>query len=251
MSIIPLPNKITWEDTGTHESRLIIEPCSAGYGTTLGNALRRVLLSSLPGAAVTKIKVKKVDHEFSTIPGVKEDLVEIMLNLKNLRIRNLSEEPVKLHLKVKGKLGEVKASDIEKNADVEIIDKDFVMATITDKKADLDVEMTVERGYGYLPVEERKNEEKEVGVIYLDAFFSPVRSVGFEVTPARVGQDINYDRLTMNITTDGSLTPKSAVDFALAILLEHFILLKEKTSTETEITVKAKEKSKKKPVEKQ
>lgn len=251
MSIIPLPNKITWEEIGTNESRLIIEPCSAGYGTTLGNALRRVLLSSLPGAAVTKMKVKKVDHEFSTIPGVKEDLVEIMLNLKNLRLKSSAAEPVKIHLKVKGKMGEVKAGDIEKNSDVEIIDKDFVIATITDKKADLDIEMTVEKGYGYLPVEDRKNEEKEVGIIYLDAFFSPVKSVGFEVTPARVGQDINYDRLTMNVTTDGSISPKNSVDFALGILLEHFQLIKENTGVESEKVVKTKEKSKKKSTEKE
>ncbi len=251
MSIIPLPNKITWEDIDKNEASLIIEPCNAGYGTTLGNALRRVLLSSLPGAAVTKMKVKKVDHEFSTIPGVKEDLVEIMLNLKNLRLKSLSDEPVKIHLKVKGKLGEVKAGDIEKNADVEVIDKDFVIATITDKKAELDIEMTVEKGYGYLPVEERKNEEKEVGIIYLDAFFSPVKSVGFEVTPARVGQDINYDRLTMKVATDGSINPKNAVDFALAILLEHFQLLKDNTGIDSEKTAKTKEKSKKKSGEKE
>lgn len=245
MSIIPLPNKIIWEEISSNESRLIVEPCSAGYGTTLGNALRRVLLSSLPGAAVTKIKIKNVDHEFSTLPGVKEDVVQIMLNLKNLRLKSSSVEPVKIYLKVKGKIGEVKAGDIEKNADVEIIDKDFVIATITDKKADLYMEMTVERGFGYLPVEDRKNEEKEVGVIYLDAFFSPIKSVGFEVTPARVGQDINYDRLTMNITTDGTITPRNSVDFALDILLEHFQLLKDKTNNKSEAIVKSKEKSKK------
>ncbi len=251
MSIIPLPNKITWEETGANEAKLIVEPCSAGYGTTLGNALRRVLLSSLPGAAVTKMKVKKVDHEFSTIPGVKEDLVEIMLNLKNLRLKSQSAEPVKIHLKVKGKVGEVKASEIEKNADVEVIDKDFVIATVTDKKAELDIEMTVEKGFGYLPVEDRKNEEKEVGIIYLDAFFSPVKTVGFEVTPARVGQDINFDRLTMNIVTDGSIAPKNAVDFALSILLEHFQLLKENSGVNDTTQVKSKEKSKKKSVEKE
>ncbi len=251
MSIIPLPNKISWEDKGPNESNFIIEPCSAGYGTTLGNALRRVLLSSLPGAAVTKIKVKKVDHEFSTIPGVKEDLVEIMLNLKNLKLKSSSDEPVKIHLKVKGKVGEVKAGDIDKNSDVEVIDKDFVIATITDKKAELDMEMTVEKGYGYLPVEDRKNEEKEVGVIYLDAFFSPVVSVGYEVKPARVGQDINYDRLSMNIVTDGSITPKNAVDYALSILLEHFQLLKENTKSDIDPTVKVKEKSKKKNTDKE
>jgi len=249
MSIIPLPNKITWEDLGNHESRFIVEPCSAGYGTTLGNALRRVLLSSLPGAAITKIKIKKVDHEFSTIVGVKEDVVQIMLNLKNLRLRCLSDEPVKIHLKVKGKIGPVKASDLEKNSDVEIIDQDFIIANITDKKADLDIEMTVEKGFGYLPVEDRKNEAKEVGVIYLDAFFSPVRNVGFEVTPARVGQDINYDRLTMNIQTDGTILPPNAMDYALSILLEHFQLLREHTQVEkNDEPGKVKEKSKKKAI---
>jgi DNA-directed RNA polymerase subunit alpha len=244
MSIIPLPNKISWEEVGPNEAKFIIEPCNAGFGTTLGNSLRRVLLSSLQGAAVTKVKIKKVDHEFSTIPGVKEDVVEIMLNLKNLRVRILADEPVKLHLKLKGRLGEIKSSDFEKNSDIEIIDKDFVIGTITDKKADIDMELTIEKGRGYLPVEERKNEEKEVGVLYLDAFFSPVKKVGYEVTPARVGQDINYDKLEMTIKTDGSISPQQATDNAISILLEHFQLLNEYTKTETEI--KAKPKTKKK-----
>lgn len=244
MSIIPLPNKISWEEVGPNEATLTIEPCNAGFGTTLGNTLRRVLLSSLQGAAVTKVKIKKVDHEFSTIPGVKEDVVEIMLNLKNLRVRSLVDEPVKLHLKLKGRLGEIKSSDFEKNADIEIIDNDFTIATITDKKADIDMELTIEKGRGYSPVEERKNEEKEVGVLYLDAFFSPVKKVGYDVTPARVGQDINYDKLVMSIKTDGSISPQQASDNAIAIVLEHFQLLSEYTKTESEVKVKTKSKKK-------
>lgn len=233
MAIIPLPNKIKWEEISPKQAKFIVEPCNAGFGTTLGNALRRVLLSSLSGAAVTKVKIKKVDHEFSTIPGVKEDVMQIILNLKNLRLKSVSDEPVNINLQVKNKIGQVKASDITKNSDIEIIDKDFVIATLTDKKAELDMDMTVEIGLGYVPIEERKNEDKEVGSISLDAFYSPVINVGFEVERARIGQDINYDRLVLDVTTDGSISPREAVGKSIAILLEHYNFLKDQVGEET------------------
>ncbi len=246
MAIIPLPNKVEWEEIGPKQAKFIVEPCTAGFGTTLGNALRRVLLSSLSGAAITKVKIKKIDHEFSTIPGVKEDVVQIILNLKNLRLKSVNDESVTINLQVKNRIGQVKASDITKNSDVEIIDKDFVIATLTDKKTELNMDMTVEKGLGYVPIEERKNEDKEVGFINLDAFYSPVTNVGFEVERARVGQDINYDRLILDVMTDGSISPKEAVDKAIAILLEHFNFLKDQVGQEIgSKTIKKKKKSKK------
>lgn len=243
MTDISLPNKISGEEICENEVKFIVEPCHSGFGTTLGNALRRVLLSSLSGAAITKVKIKKVDHEFSTITGVKEDVVQILMNLKKLSFKSNSDEPVKVSLKVKNKIGEVKASDIEKNSDVEVVTKDLVIATLTDKKTELDMEFTISKGIGYEPVESRKLEDKEVGVLNVDAFFSPVRTVGFEVEPARVGQNINYDRLILTVKTDGVITPQEAMSKSIDILLDHFNLLKEKYEVKEETkTTKTKKK---------
>ncbi len=234
MAFISLPNKISGEEIGENEVKFIIEPCHSGFGTTLGNALRRVLLSSLEGAAIIKVKIKKVDHEFSTIAGVKEDVVQILMNLKKLSFKSNSDEPVKVNLKVKNKIGEVKVSDIEKNSDIEVMTKDFVIATLTDKKTELDMEFTITKGLGYEPVENRVSEDKEVGVLNVDAFFSPVRTVGFEVEPARVGQDINYDRLILTVKTDGVVTPQEAMEKSIDILLDHFNLLKQEYGVQDE-----------------
>ncbi len=246
MPNIPLPTNISWQETGPSEAEFQVGPCWKGYGTTLGNALRRVLLSSLEGAAVTAVKIKGVDHEFSTIDGVLEDVVQIILNLKALRLKVHTDEPVKLQLKVKGKVGPVTAADIAKNADVEIIDKDFVIANLTDKKAELDMEMTVEKGLGFVPVEARKNKDNEVGVLAIDATFTPVKNVGMEVEPARVGQDINYDLLKLKVETDGTITPQEAVNKAIQILLDHFNLLLEKSAAAEVSGGKEKKASKKK-----
>jgi len=246
MPIIPLPNKITWETIDENTAKFVVEPCWAGYGTTLGNALRRVMLSSLEGAAVTKVKIKNVDHEFSTLPGIKEDIVHLLMRIKKLRFQMHVDEPVILHLKIKGKVGDIKASDIEKNADIEPINKDFVITSMSDKNAEFNMEMTVEKGLGYVPVEARKTEEKEVGVLSVDSFFSPVTKVGFEVEPARVGQDINYDRLILTVYTDGTMTPKAAMNKSLDILLEHFNLLQEHTDVDEPKPVAKKTTKKKK-----
>lgn len=203
------------------ETILTIEPLHHGYGTTVGNALRRVLLSSLPGAAVTTMKIKGVQHEFSTVAGVKEDVLDIMLNIKKLRMKVHSEEPVTLKL-VTNKEGAVTAAAFEKNADVEIANPDLVLATITDGKSNFDMEITVSRGRGYVPTEERDSAPTEIGVIAVDAMFSPVRNVGFRVENTRVGEVTNYDKLIMNITTDGTVTPQEAVEQATKILLNHF-----------------------------
>ncbi len=222
METIFLPSKMHFAPgVVANESILTIEPLHHGYGTTVGNSLRRVLLSSLPGAAVTAMKIKGVQHEFSTVPGVKEDVLDIMLNIKKLRMRVHSEEPVVLKL-VTNKVGVVTAAAIEKNADVDIANPELEIATITDAKTPFDMEITVSRGRGYVPTEERDSAPTEIGVIAVDAMFSPVRNVGFRVENTRVGEITNYDKLIMNITTDGTVTPQEAVEQTTKILLNHF-----------------------------
>ena len=223
---IPLPNKIYFEKEDKHKSVVVIEPLYPGYGTTVGNALRRVLLSSLPGAAVTAVKIKGVDHEFSTINEVTEDVVDIILNLKQLRLRLNADEPVKLVLQTKGKK-EVHASDIKKDSRAEIINEDLLIATLDNKNADLYMEITVQNGRGYVPVEMREGAQKmEIGTIAVDAIYTPMRNVNFEVSNVRVGQITNYDKLTITMETDGTISGREALDIASQILVEHFSLLK-------------------------
>ncbi len=224
MENILLPSTIAFAPGATaSEGTLIIEPFFYGYGRTLGNAMRRVLLSSLPGAAVTAVKIKGVQHEFTAITGVLEDALQVILNLKGLRLKVHSENPIKLMLKKSGK-GPVTASDIEANADVEIMNPDLHLATITDDKLDFEMEITVGRGRGYSPTEEREP-SGELGVIAMDALFSPVRNVGFKVEPTRVGEITDYDKLVMNIETDGTVSPQEAVKQSVAILLDHYNLI--------------------------
>lgn len=227
MEKLLLPSKISFEELGPNKAMLNVEPCYFGYGTTLGNALRRVLLSSLPGAAVTAIKINGVDQEFSAIANVKEDALHICLNLKNLRIKVFSEEPVKLVLKAKGQKV-VTAADFQKNSDVEIINTDLQIATLTDKKANLVMEVTVQQGRGYIPTEERDKEDVDIGTILIDSVFTPVQKVGYQVVPTRVGDITNYDKLMMEIETDGTISPQEAIKQAADILIEHFSLLTDK-----------------------
>lgn len=231
MEKIPLPSKIEFQK-GSDENEAIvsIQPCYPGYGTTLGNALRRVLLSSLPGAAVTAFKVKGVQHEFSTIPHVKEDFVEISLNLKQLRLKVFSEEPLRLSLKEKGEK-EVKAKNIKVTSDVEIINPELHLATLTDKNADLDMEIVVSRGKGYVPTEARE-EELEIGMIAIDSIFSPIRNVGFKIENVRVGKMTNFENLTLTIETDGTITPQEALNQATKILIEQFNFIEKKAGKE-------------------
>lgn len=220
MENILLPSKMYFTPgERAHEAVLTIEPLHHGYGTTVGNALRRVLLSSLPGAAVTAMKVRGVQHEFSAVTGVKEDVLEIMLNLKQLRMKVHSEEPVTLKLSV-NKAGNVTAAAIQPNADVEIMNEDLVICTLTDN-VPFEMDITVSRGRGYLPTEEREHATTEIGVMAIDALFSPVRQVGISVENTRVGEITNYDKLIMNILTDGTVTPQEAVEHATKILLNH------------------------------
>ena len=232
METIFLPSKMHFAPGAVaNESILTIEPLHHGYGTTVGNSLRRVLLSSLPGAAVTAMKIKGVQHEFSTVPGVKEDVLDIMLNIKKLRMRVHSEEPVVLKLAT-NKVGVVTAAAIEKNADVEIANPELEIATITDAKTPFDMEITVSRGRGYVPTEERDAAPTEIGVIAVDAMFSPVRNVGFRVENTRVGEITNYDKLIMNIETDGTINPEEAVTLSAQLLIDHVSLLLNKPSNE-------------------
>lgn len=198
-----------------------VEELYPGYGITLGNALRRVLLSSLEGAAATSFRIKGISHEFSTLPGVIEDVIEISLNLKKLRLKLFSSEQQKLKLSVKGEKV-VKAGDFEENSEVQIINPDLHLAALTEKNAELELEVTVDRGIGYLPSETRKKEKLPIGVIALDAIFSPIRRVNFEVENMRVGDRTDFNRLRIHIETDGTISPLEALKESTQILIDHF-----------------------------
>ena len=223
MENIPLPNKVSFEELGNNKYQVVMEPLYPGYGVTIGNSLRRILLSSLPGAAVVAVKIKGVDHEFSTVPNAKEDVIEIILNLKQLRLKIHTNEQVRLELKVKGEKV-VTAADFKKNSDVEIVNPELHIATLDNKSADFDMEVVVQAGRGYVPVEQRENEKLEIGMIAVDAIYTPVRTVNYEIKNVRVGQITNYDELVMTIETDGTINGKDAIDQASRILLDHFTL---------------------------
>jgi DNA-directed RNA polymerase subunit alpha len=199
--------------------RFIIEPLEPGFGITLGNALRRVLLSSLPGAAVTAVRIEGVQHEFSTIPHVKEDCMEFMLNIKGIRLRSLSEHPGKLTLEVAGE-GAVCAGDIKPSPDFEIVNPELHLATLDSADAKLDVEFYVEQGKGYR--EAKPDDSLPIGLLPLDAIFTPIRRVNFAVEKARVGQVSNYDRLILEVWTDGTISPMEALTQSARLLTEQF-----------------------------
>ena len=217
---IQLPELKTVSEAG-NKATFVVEPLHSGYGMTLGNSLRRVILSSLGGAAVTAVKIDSVAHEFSTIEGVKEDVVEIILNLKKLRFRVFSDEPQYLVLTA-SKKGEVTAADIKASSDIEIVNPDQVIATLDKDKVKLGMEIKVEKGRGYVPVESREAEKLEVGMIAVDALYSPVVRVRYNVENTRVGQMTDLDRLVMEIETDGTITPHEAIRQAAEVLVEHF-----------------------------
>jgi DNA-directed RNA polymerase subunit alpha len=198
------------------------EPLERGFGTTLGNALRRVLLSSLRGAAITAVRIRDVHHEFSAIPGVREDVTEILLNLKQVRFKMLTDGIRMLRLDAAGET-EVKAGDIKTESTVEILNPDHHIATLA-ADGQLNIEITVKSGKGFVPAEANKEEDQPIGYIPLDASFSPIRKVNYLVTQARVGQRTDYDKLTLEVWTDGSLSPENAVAFAAKILKEHLTM---------------------------
>jgi len=221
-----------------------IEGLYAGYGLTIGNALRRALLSSLPGAAVTYVKIKGVSHEFTTIPGVKEDMVELTLNFKRLRFRMFTDEPQTLLIKVKGERS-VTGADIKLNSEVEIVNPEEVIATVTDKSTEFEAEITVERGLGYSPVESRKAEKLAIGMVGVDAFFSPVTKVNYTVENMRVGDRTDYNRLRLTIETDGTISPSAALHKTASILKDHFEKVFAVEAKEFEVAAKSEEKPKK------
>ncbi len=236
MEPILLPSKIRF-DRGDrpNEGVLTVEPCAQGYGTTLGNALRRVLLSSLSGAAVTAVKIRGVEHEFATMSHVKEDVLEIILNLKALRMKLFSEEPIKLTMTVKGEK-EVTAKSFDKDAQVEIVNPDLHIATLTDPAATLEMEVWVSPGRGYQATEERGKEKLELGMIAIDALFTPVLNVSYKVETARVGDKTDFDKLVLHVETDGSMDPLDATKRALEILQDYMNVLKDLNYSAEETT---------------
>jgi len=247
MNNIALPKEVKFtQSTEKNKAMATIEPCYPGYGITLGNALRRVLLSSLPGAAVVGVKIKDADHEFMALPHIKEDVLEIILNLKKLRLKIYTDEIVKLELDVHGEK-KVKASDIKSNSQAEVVNPGLVLADITDMSGNLNMEIYVAPGLGYETVESReaKDKEKEIGYIDIDSVFSPVIGVGIRMENVRVGKMTNWDRLILDITTDGTITPEEAFAQADKILIEQFKALT-KEEKEEKKKIKKKEKEEKK-----
>ena len=214
--------KIEYDASSRNYGRFIIGPLESGYGITLGNALRRVLLSSLPGAAVTSIRISNVHHEFSAIPQVREDTAALILNVKQLRLKLHSDESARLRVEVQGE-GEITAGDIECPSQVEIVNPELHLLTADSSEAELDMELVVERGKGYSPAEERG--KLPIGEIPVDAVFSPIRKANFAVERARVGQMTNFDRLIMEIWTDGTIEPEEALSSAAQVLVDHLSLL--------------------------
>ncbi len=226
MSGFTLPTKPKIIKETEFEGIFEIENLYPGYGLTLGNTLRRVLLSSLKGAAITSVKIKGVPHEFTAIDGVLEDAIQIILNLKKIRVKVYSPGPHNLILSVKGER-KVTAKDIEKNTNVEIINPDVHIATLTNKKSELEMVLMVEEGIGYFPAETRQKEKLPIGTINLDAVFTPVKKVNYEVENMRVGERTDYNRLRLYIETDGSVAPSFALKRASEILIDHFNIIAE------------------------
>jgi DNA-directed RNA polymerase subunit alpha len=212
-----------------------------GYGHTLGNSLRRIILSSLPGTAITSLKIDGASHEFSTLAGVKEDVVMLILNLKKVVFRLHGEEPMKVKLKVKGKKT-VTAGDIEGGSQIEVLNPDLYVATITDDKASLDIEMTVEKGLGYLSKEVLQKDNKDIGLIFIDAVFTPIKRVSYEVENMRVGDRTDYNRLRVNIETNGTISPRQSLERAIEVMvaqLQAMVGFKEASDSNGEVESKA------------
>jgi DNA-directed RNA polymerase subunit alpha len=224
MQRISLPHKPKYTAMSDSHGTFEIHGCYPGYGPTLGNALRRVLLSSLEGSAIRSVKIEGVTHEFSTLPGIMEDVVQIILNLKKLRFRMQGDEPIKLSLHAKGE-GEVTAKSFKTTSDIEVVNPDQLIATITDKKVSIDMEIEVDKGLGYIPVEQQDRETKEIGVIAIDAIYTPIRRVNYDVENMRVGKRTDFDKVTLEIVTDGSISPEEAFTKASSILVEQYSAL--------------------------
>lgn len=229
--VIHNPTLASVEEHSANSATFVVEPLHTGYGMTLGNSLRRVLLSSIAGSAIVAFKIEGVTHEFTTVPGIKEDVVDIMLNLKQVRFKSVSEEPVQVRLEKKG-AGIVTAADIKTTADVEIVTPEAVIATIDDPKATLVIDIVVDSGRGYRTVEESTEKRIHSDMIAVDALFSPVLRVRYKVENTRVGQTTDLNKLILTIDTDGSIAPKDAFEEAAAILINQYTALAGSTRVE-------------------
>lgn len=225
------PALSTIDEHSSTSATFVIEPLHAGYGNTLGNSMRRVLLSSIKGAAIVAFRIEGTTHEFSTVPGVKQDAVDIMLNLKNVYLKVHTDEPIELRIEKKG-AGDITAADIKTTADVEIINKDQVIATIDDPKKSVVMDLVVESGRGYRTIEESSVSRLHSDMIALDAVFSPVLRVRYKVNSTRVGQETNLDKLSVTIDTDGSVSPKESFEETAAILVNQYTALAGSTIVE-------------------
>lgn len=230
-NVIHNPALANIDETSTTSATFSIEPLHAGYGNTLGNSLRRVLLSSIEGAAIVAFRIEGASHEFATVEGVKEDVVDIMLNLKNIRVKVHSDQPVELRLEKKG-AGVITAGDIKTTADVEIIDPTQIIATVDDPKKAIVMDLVVEAGRGYRTIEESSESRLHSDMIALDAVFSPVLRVRYKVASTRVGQETNLDKLDISVETDGSISPREAFEEAAAILVNQYTALAGSTTVE-------------------
>lgn len=221
MQLIPLPQKTKYIPAGENAGLIEIIGCYPGYGTTLGNALRRVLLSSLDGSAITAVKIKGVNHEFSAIPDVLEDVIQIVLNLKQIRFKLFDVEKTAATLRVKGEK-KINAGMIECSSNLEVVNKNAHIATITKSSGELEMEFTIEKGIGYVPVEQQNRTDKEVGVIALDAIYTPIKKVNYSISNTRVGKRTDFEKISLEILTDGSLSPIEAFSKAVGVLVKQF-----------------------------
>jgi len=224
--MIPLSKSTKVVSNKNNKGVFEIEALYPGYGSTIGNSLRRVLLSSLGGAAVTKVRIKGVSHEFTTLPGLREDILGVLLSLKQIRFRVFGDDPFSATLKVKG-IKEVKAGDFKASSQVEIVNKDLAIAHLTAKGAELEIEVQIERGVGYEAAEARHRGKDEIGTISLDAIYTPVKKVSYRVEQMRVGDRTDFDRLILEVETDGTLNPETALKEASAILVRQFEIVAE------------------------
>jgi DNA-directed RNA polymerase subunit alpha len=229
--VIHNPALAAVEENGANSASFVIEPLQAGYGNTLGNSLRRVLLSSVKGGAIVAFRVEGASHEFTTVEGIKEDVVDIMLNLKNVRVKVATDESVELRIEKKG-AGPITAADIKTTADVEVINPEQVIATIDDPKKSVVIDLVVESGRGYQTIEDSSVNRLHSDMIALDAMFSPVLRVRYKVDSTRVGQETNLDKLQLNVETDGSISPREAFEEAAAILVNQYTALAGSTTVE-------------------
>ena len=230
--MLQVPDQIKVISKDGNKAVFEISPLMPGYGPTIANPLRRVLLSSLIGSAVTSIKIKGVEHEFSTIPGVLEDVIEIILHVKKLRFKIYGDEPIKLLLEASGEK-KLTGKDIKLSSDVELVNGDEHIVTLTDKKSTFSMEIEIGKGVGYVPVEQSRKDKLPIGVISIDAIYSPIKMVNFSVEDMRVGDKIDYDKVILEIETDGTIVPEAALKDASDILLNHFKIVSDIAMPET------------------